>query len=262
MVADGGQRPYRLKLERTGSTLRRRIASTTTSAPPTSSAAPQTSAESSTPTSSNCPANLADDLAATGGSTQLVTVNSPSYPSTYALLTTWQRRGDCWVRLEGPWTARLGYSGIHNYKVEGDGSTPAGRFGIGPVIYGIAPNPGTKETYHQLVCGDWWDEDPSSPEYNTFQYVRCGTTPSWGGGDSEALWTETTAYQSFAFIEYNTSPVIPGRGSAIFLHDNVGGPTDGCVSLPPAELDTVLDWFLAADSPEIVIGTDGEIQGF
>jgi hypothetical protein len=26
-------------------------------------------------------------------------------------------------------------------------------------------------------CGDWWDEDPYSSEYNQFVHVPCGTTP-------------------------------------------------------------------------------------
>ena len=49
-------------------------------------------------------------------------------------------------------------------------------------------------------------------------------------------------------------PVIAGRGSAIFLHDDTGRPTNGCVSLPPAELDLVLRWLDPAQGPQIVIG--------
>ena len=65
--------------------------------------------------------------------------------------------------------------------------------------------------------------------------TTCGATPPFAGG-SEALWRETVAYREFAVVEYNASPVVPGRGSAIFLHDDVGGPTNGCVSLPQFSL--------------------------
>ena len=75
--------------------------------------------------------------------------------------------------------------------------------------------------FHRLVCGDWWDEDPESPTYNTFRHVACGARPAFGGG-SEALWTISPQYRYFAVIEYNASPVTPGRGSAIFLHVAVG----------------------------------------
>jgi L,D-peptidoglycan transpeptidase YkuD (ErfK/YbiS/YcfS/YnhG family) len=32
-------------------------------------------------------------------------------------------------------------------------------------------------------------------------------------------------------IRYNAGPVVPGRGSAIFLHVDTGRATNGCVSL-------------------------------
>jgi L,D-peptidoglycan transpeptidase YkuD (ErfK/YbiS/YcfS/YnhG family) len=34
---------------------------------------------------------------------------------------------------------------------------------------------------------------------------------------------------------------VPGRGSAIFLHDDRGHPTNGCISLPRAELVPLLE---------------------
>jgi L,D-peptidoglycan transpeptidase YkuD (ErfK/YbiS/YcfS/YnhG family) len=58
-----------------------------------------------------------------------------------------------------------------------------------------------------------------------------GAEPPFAGR-SEALWRATVAYREFAFIQYNASPARPGRGSAIFLHDDLGHPTNGCLSLP------------------------------
>jgi L,D-peptidoglycan transpeptidase YkuD (ErfK/YbiS/YcfS/YnhG family) len=40
-------------------------------------------------------------------------------------------------------------------------------------------------------------------------------------------------------LEYNTAR-IPGRGSAMFLHVDTGHATNGCVSLPRAELVRLL----------------------
>ena len=156
----------------------------------------------------------------------------------------------------------MGYNGISAHKREGDGATPIGLYGISSAFYGNGPNPGVHGSYHSLSCGDWWDENPASPEYNTFQHLdSCSTAIPFGGSGSEALWTETTAYQSFAVIEYNTDPVVPGAGSAIFIHDNVGGPTNGCVSLAPGNLDRLLKWLLPGQS-HIVIGTSGDIRGY
>jgi L,D-peptidoglycan transpeptidase YkuD (ErfK/YbiS/YcfS/YnhG family) len=126
---------------------------------------------------------------------------------------------------------------------------------------GVAPDPGVSYRYRRLVCGDWWDEDSSSPAYNRFVALPCGEQPDFGG-DSEALWRATTAYAYFALIEYNTNPVVPGAGSAIFLHVSGGGPTNGCVALPGAELVHVLRWLRPSRSPLIVIGTSAAIRSY
>jgi L,D-peptidoglycan transpeptidase YkuD (ErfK/YbiS/YcfS/YnhG family) len=209
--------------------------------------------------SASCPANLASTLASTGAATQLVTVVAPSTAATQGSLSLWQRSGPCWRLLAGPWAARLGFGGLSAHHVEGDGTTPVGAFQLGPVVYGVAPDPGVRFAYHRLVCGDWWDEDPASPTYNTFQHVACGTRPRFGGG-SEALWTATRAYRFFLVLEYNTRPVVPDRGSGIFLHADLGHPTNGCVSLPPARLVTLLRRLAPAAKPLVAIGTRDEIR--
>ena len=188
-----------------------------------------------------------------------MTVVAPSASSTSAELSFWTRTGTCWRLAAGPWQARVGRNGLSARHREGDGTTPIGAFGIGATMYGVAANPGVHYRYRRLVCGDWWDEDPTSPDYNEFVHVRCGTTPPFGGG-SEALWQETTAYVHFAFIDYNVDPVVPGRGSAIFLHADVGAATDGCVSLPLPELDDVLRRLQPSSSPLVVIGTGAGIR--
>jgi len=205
---------------------------------------------------------LANELASTRGAAQLVTVAASGYRTTVASLVLWERTsGGCWRRVAGPWPARLGRSGLSDRKREGDGATPTGAYALGATVYGIAPNPGVHTAYHRLVCGDWWNGDPSSPGYNTFRHVPCGTRPPFGDG-SEALWRATVAYRQFAVVEYNVHPVVPGRGSAIFLHDDIGGPTNGCLSLPRDELLTLLRRLRPAAQPLIVIGTVAEIRGF
>jgi L,D-peptidoglycan transpeptidase YkuD (ErfK/YbiS/YcfS/YnhG family) len=200
-------------------------------------------------------------LAATGAATQLVVVDAPDYGTTSATVTLWQRRGVCWVVAAGPWAAVIGGGGFSDHHREGDQTTPTGAYSVGSVMYGNAPNPGVRYAYHQLVCGDWWDEDPSSPAYNTFQHVACGQTPPFGGG-SEALWQETTAYPSFAVVDYNALPIVAGAGSAIFIHADIGSPTAGCVSLPLGELDQLLQWLNPAAAPLVVMGPESEITNF
>jgi L,D-peptidoglycan transpeptidase YkuD (ErfK/YbiS/YcfS/YnhG family) len=172
---------------------------------------------------------------ALSGCPQRIQVVAPSARSTTATLTV----RECGTLVFGPWRARVGRSGLSAHHREGDGTTPTGTYGIGPVVYGLDPDPGVRLRYHRLVCGDWWDEDSRSPSYNTFRHVACGSTPPFGGG-SEALWRITPAYRLFALIQYNVAPVMPGRGSAIFLHVDTGRATNGCVSLPRGELQNLL----------------------
>jgi L,D-peptidoglycan transpeptidase YkuD (ErfK/YbiS/YcfS/YnhG family) len=234
-----------------------------TSPPPPNSTSISTSASTSTTrpatTQSSCPQTGIGQPTYNGAATQLITVNASSGSDTSAELVAWTRSGSCWRIAYGPFDgARVGYNGMSADKHEGDGTTPEGIYGIGSTMYGNAPDPGVHAAYHDLVCGDWWDEDSVSPTYNTFQHVPCSETdPPFNNGSSEALWKETSAYPSFAVIEYNTARV-PGAGSAIFLHADIGSPTDGCVSLPLSQLDEVLDWIEPGDTL-IDIGLTSEV---
>ncbi|HEY7207357.1 MAG TPA: L,D-transpeptidase family protein [Gaiellaceae bacterium] len=199
--------------------------------------------------------------AATSTAGQLVTVAAPQARSTHATLRLWQRDGDCWLPVAKPWPARIGANGLSAHHREGDGTTPTGAFGFGPVVYGVGPNPGVHYGYHRLVCGDWWDEDPSSPGYNTFRHVGCSARPGFGAG-SEALWRSPRAYRHFALIDYNVDPALPGKGSAIFLHADIGMATNGCVSLALPALVRVLRWLRPAQTPLILIGTRAQLAPY
>jgi L,D-peptidoglycan transpeptidase YkuD (ErfK/YbiS/YcfS/YnhG family) len=106
--------------------------------------------------------------------------------------------------------------------------------------------------YRRIVCGDYWVEDPSSPSYNRFRHVPCGQSPPFRV-TGERLWQARTAYRHLAVIEFNMHPVVPGRGSGIFLHAATGRATNGCVSLPLAQLRQVLRWLRPEQAPRITI---------
>jgi L,D-peptidoglycan transpeptidase YkuD (ErfK/YbiS/YcfS/YnhG family) len=210
--------------------------------------------------STACPANLANGIDTPPGSAQLITVEAARYKTTAASLRTWRRQGRCWAPVAGPWTARVGWNGLADRRREGDGTTPTGLYRIGPVMYGNAPNPGVRYRYRRLVCGDWWNEDPTSPTYNRFQHVRCGARPPFRV-TTPGLWQEKRAYHHFAVIEYNMRPVVPGRGSGIFLHAQTGNSTNGCISLRLPRLVAVLRWLDPAKKPRITIGTRASLDG-
>jgi L,D-peptidoglycan transpeptidase YkuD (ErfK/YbiS/YcfS/YnhG family) len=199
-----------------------------------------------------CPANVANDLRPQPAGQQLITVQAASARTTYATLRTWRRSRGCWRPVAGPYVARVGFNGLSASRREGDGTTPTGTFRIGPTMYGNAPNPGVRFRYRRIGCGDWWDEDPASPTYNSFQHVRCGQRPPFRV-KTPGMWQQPRAYPYLAVVEFNMRPVFPGRGSGIFLHAQTGGPTQGCVSIRRAALVRVLRWLRPEATPRIAI---------
>jgi L,D-peptidoglycan transpeptidase YkuD (ErfK/YbiS/YcfS/YnhG family) len=209
----------------------------------------------------SCPPNLANELAAPvpAASRQLITAEAASSRATSATARIWARTDLCWAPAGGPYTARVGRNGVRRNKHEGDGSTPAGTFAIGRKMYGNSKNPGVSYPYVRLRCGDWWVEDSKSPAYNTFQRIGCGRTPPFKVTTPD-LSTSPRAYAHFAVIEYNMHPVVPGRGSGIFLHVQIGKATSGCISLRRPALIHVLRWLDPNALPQIAIGATGSLR--
>jgi L,D-peptidoglycan transpeptidase YkuD (ErfK/YbiS/YcfS/YnhG family) len=202
-----------------------------------------------------CPANLANELGTQPAASQLITVEAATMRTTHATLRSWRRgAGGCWTAAGGPYPARLGWHGLSADRREGDGTTPAGTFRIHATMYGNEPDPGVAFRYRRLRCGDWWDEDPSSPTYNTFQHVRCGQSPPFEV-KTEGMWQTRRAYPYLAVVEFNMRPAVTGRGSGIFLHAQTGRPTNGCISLRRDHLRRVLRWLRPSGAPHIAIGT-------
>ncbi|SIM44924.1 L,D-transpeptidase family protein [Micromonospora cremea] len=188
---------------------------------------------------------------------QLLIVSGTSYSISHATLEAYVRVNDGaqWHHASGVLPARIGSKGFSDNHVEGVPTTPTGTYSIGPTMYGIAANPGVRYPYHRLVSDDWWNENPTSSRYNSFQHSS--TNP---GGNSEALWTEVPAYTHFAVITYNMPPTVstpvPYAGSGIFLHEfstSGGNATAGCVALAHEDLVPVLRWLDPVLSPHIVL---------
>jgi len=189
--------------------------------------------------------------------TQVIIVHATSASTTTATLETYQKVKGAWVPKFAAMSARVGADGLSDHHVEGTPNTPTGVYGFDSTFYGIDSDPGVHYGYHRLVANDWWDENSSSPTYNTF--VHATTSP---GGPSEALWEQTTAYRYFAVIAYNENPVVAGRGSGVFLHVGTGNSTAGCVSLAQGNLIKVLTWLNPSTKPRIVISTDANLHKY
>jgi L,D-peptidoglycan transpeptidase YkuD (ErfK/YbiS/YcfS/YnhG family) len=127
----------------------------------------------------------------------------------------------------------VGRGGVAMKDREGDGITPAGVWPLRNVLYRpdrLAP-PGTRLPTSPLAPADGWCETPNDPDYN--RPVRLPHRSS-----SETMWREDALYDVVVVVGYNDDPVVPGKGSAIFVHlaRPDYGPTAGCVALSREDL--------------------------
>ncbi|MBK8173909.1 MAG: L,D-transpeptidase family protein [Rhodospirillales bacterium] len=122
----------------------------------------------------------------------------------------------------------IGRSGLRAAKQEGDGATPIGRFALRRVLF-RSDRLAAPETALPCAVIDpdlGWCDDPSDAAYN--KAVRLPYPAR-----HERMWREDALYDLLAIIGYNDEPVVPARGSAIFLHVARPdfGPTEGCIAL-------------------------------
>ena len=187
----------------------------------------------------------------TGDATQVITVVADSTSSTQAVLQAWHRDGSGWARVGPAVHAWLGYAGMSTHASEQSTATPIGSFAL-TEAFGRQANPGTALPYRQTTPADWWISQPGKL-YNTEQHCT-GKCPFTQGDPNEHLYYEMPYYEYAVVIDYNTSPVVQGAGSAFFLHVTVGEPTQGCVSIDQQDLVRIMRWLSPRDHPRILMG--------
>lgn len=131
----------------------------------------------------------------------------------------------------------LGRGGVRVDKREGDGATPVGRFALRRALYrhDREPRPTTGLPIRALHPDDGWCDAPADSAYN--QPVTLPYPAS-----HERLWRDDAVYDLIVVIGHNDSPVVPGLGSAIFLHlaHSDYRPTEGCIALARPHLIDLL----------------------
>lgn len=139
--------------------------------------------------------------------------------------------GDC------AWPCAVGRGAVGDKRGEGDGITPVGRWPLRRVLYRAdrLAAPQTALPCTAITPDDGWCDDPDDPAYN--RPVRLPYPAS-----HEKMSRADHLYDVVVVLGHNDDPVVPGAGSAIFLHvarDDYG-PTEGCVALALPDLLEVL----------------------
>jgi L,D-peptidoglycan transpeptidase YkuD (ErfK/YbiS/YcfS/YnhG family) len=139
----------------------------------------------------------------------------------------------------------IGRGGIAQKGGEGDGITPVGTFPIRRVLFrpDRVARPKTGLPVAEIARDDGWCDAPQDANYNL--PVKLPYPAS-----AESLWREDHLYDVVVVLGYNDDPVVPGKGSAIFLH--VAKPdyatTEGCVAFALPDLLKVLEPLKPGDS--------------
>lgn len=142
------------------------------------------------------------------------------------------------------WKVAVGRAGIGLKQGEGDGISPLGCWAIRRVFYRPdkfdAPPP-TQLSLQPIAPDDGWCDAPEDPAYN-----RLIKRPYQAS--HELMWREDDLYDLVVVLGQNDDPVIPGAGSAIFLHlaRPDYSPTAGCAALSRHDLLS----FLALATPQ------------
>jgi len=131
----------------------------------------------------------------------------------------------------------LGKAGIKKKKEEGDQITPKGIFEVIKIYYRkdkirkiISP---IKKIQIKKNMG--WCDDPKSDLYN--QQIKLPSKFSY-----EKLYRKDGLYDIILVLNYNTSPIVKKKGSAIFIHiaKRKFKPTEGCIGLKKNDLIKLL----------------------
>ena len=131
----------------------------------------------------------------------------------------------------------IGPGGAAAGKREGDGTTPVGNFPLRRLLYRpdrLQP-PVTGLPVSPILPGDGWCDDPADALYN--RPVRLPYP-----AHHERLWRPDEVYDLIAVLGHNDDPVVPGAGSAVFLHVARPdfAPTAGCIVLAMSDLLAML----------------------
>ena len=165
------------------------------------------------------------------------------------LIVTTGRSGALLNWGAGARRAAIGPGGIAVKGGEGDGITPRGIFPVREVFYRAdrIPAPRTRLAMHALQDDDGWCDAAHDPNYNRLVKLPYGAS-------AERMWRQDHLYDLVAVLGYNDNPVVPGKGSAIFLH--LAKPdysaTQGCVAMAMDDLLPAIEQLKPGD--QIVIG--------
>lgn len=121
----------------------------------------------------------------------------------------------------------IGKNGLKKNKIEGDKSTPVGKFKLGQLYWRAdrVRKPETKLLCKKIYKNMAWCNDVRSKYYN--KEVKINKKFKY-----EKLFRKDNKYDYFIVIKYNDKKIVKGKGSAIFIHLTSNyRKTAGCIAI-------------------------------
>jgi len=131
----------------------------------------------------------------------------------------------------------IGKNGFTKNKIEGDKKTPTGTYNIGNLYYKkfLKSKIKTKLRCVQIRKNMGWFENPKDKK-NYKKLIKIKKELRY-----EKLFRKDEKYDLLIPILYNTNKIIPGKGSAIFIHLTKNyNNTLGCVALKKKDMIILL----------------------
>lgn len=139
------------------------------------------------------------------------------------------------LRFQGQtYPCSIGSAGITARKREGDRATPRGVHQIVGMLYRPDRMARPADWAVPIGPGDLWSDDASHEDYNTMVVAPYPHS-------HEVLRRADPLYDLIFVTDWNWPYAVPGRGSAIFIHQwrRPGFPTEGCIALQRHDLKAI-----------------------
>ena len=142
----------------------------------------------------------------------------------------------------------VGLNGFTTNKIEGDKKTPIGIYSFGKLFVRTdkIKNLNTKFKYIPIRKDMAWSDDSNKSNYNNLIKTK--------NKHKESLYRDDNLYDLILVINYNMNPVLPNKGSAIFLHISSDDykPTEGCIAIAVNDFIEILKTLKPEDKINIL----------
>jgi L,D-peptidoglycan transpeptidase YkuD (ErfK/YbiS/YcfS/YnhG family) len=190
------------------------------------------------------------------GSGQAILILATNQKIKSTTVTLFDKKDGVWTAQPDSFPASIGVHGfaLIGEKKEGDGKTPSGVYTLS-LAFGYAEKCSTKMPYRHSGTNDFWVDDMESPQYNTWVHGKPDAI------SFEQMRRDDILYKWGLVVDYNTGPIFPGKGSAIFLHVRTrpSAVTAGCAAFDEENILRVLKWLDPKKKPVVVMGFPDEL---